>query len=155
MMPLLFLIAISAQTPCVGPACRASSDTETVQRIWVSNENRYGVGVIRNGKFVEATPDPATAATPAATPTAGATSTGTAINYGLIPPAAWNPHVQGYTSNDTSFRPPLPDPAPDPNTDPGANANPYGMPIFILSCAFAAALVLAAIFAALMKGPSP
>jgi hypothetical protein len=118
------------------------------------------VGVIRNGRFVEATPDPATAAatsTPAETPTAGATTTttpaGTSINYGLIPPAAWNPHVQGFTTNDTSFRPPLPDPPIDAPADP--NANPYGMPILIGSCALASALVLGAIFMALMRGPSP
>jgi hypothetical protein len=64
-MITLLLLAAIGQSKCVGPDCPApqtqliqsvaSPDTETIQRIWVTNQNRYAYGVIRNGYFVEAT----------------------------------------------------------------------------------------------------
>ena len=147
MTGLLLALALSASSPapaCIGPVCLTSPDTETVQNIWIPNEQRYGVGVIRNGRFVAA------AETPAATP-AGPAATGDALNYGILTGGRDLMSQQGYMSNDESFRPPTH--KPDPAAAPADLPDRSGWATLAVLVAVACVLILFAMVIALTKGP--
>jgi hypothetical protein len=117
MATLILALALCGQARCVGPNCPTtagyaiSPDTEVVQNIWIPNEGRWGVGVIRGGRFVAAVQ-------PAAQPVVDDTGdVGDVLNYGILRDARIDA-TQGYTSNDPGFRPPVHDP---PNEPPVAN----------------------------------
>jgi hypothetical protein len=158
-MKLLILITalMSGQTPCTGPNCprptvalaMVNQDTETVRSVWVSNENRYALGVIRNGYFVAAaqsTP-PAPPAAPAMAPAETGALTGDVPNYGILTDELNSPKSFGYKTNDKSFNPShltRPPPQPTPFTIPAElAANPYGM-VYLLAggVVFAAAVII-------------
>jgi hypothetical protein len=131
----------------------ASPDTEVVQSIWVSNENRYGVGVIRHGRFIPASsPGPTS---PPGSPDPGSDPSSSlgemASNYGILEDGLKASSQQGYMTNDPGFRPPVHG-AP---VAPGLSDSPPNSLTNLVVFGVAIALVLLALIILLAKGRRP
>lgn len=126
MTGIIIALAMLGEVPCIGPNCPStdrvalayasvSPDTEVVQTVWVSNENRWGLGVIRGGRFVEAIP--AAQSAPAPAPDSSVGAVGDVLNYGILKDSRSSIADQGYMRNDPKFKPPVHDP---PNESPAS-----------------------------------
>jgi hypothetical protein len=93
-----------------------SPDTEVVQNVWISNEGRWGIGVIRMGRFVAVIPT-------VDQPSPDTGDVGETLNYGILKDSRSSDADQGYMSNDPGFRAPVHDPPNEPPVTNGlANA---------------------------------
>ena len=129
--------------PRIGPP---SPDTEIVGQVWISDLQRWGVGVIRGGRFVAVAPTESPSESPPESPSDSGASAGDTLNYGLLMEGIRGPSQQGYRTNDKGFVPPT-HAAP---THAGDGAPPRIVPAALV--ALALSLTLAALLILIAKG---